>query len=155
MRNYGPIDNDFFWIKFPHLIEYQQALKVTIYCSFDFKTFPFDSHNCDFNFGSLGIDVERILLNSSRVRYKKQFVWVGQGLLRLDDTGLPFDTSIESLEPFDHFQAGFTYSFTGMRIHLSRNEFGQLIGGCYGPTFLCSLLSQISYAINTDIVSYF
>ena len=71
MRNYGPIDNDFFWIKYPHLIEYQQALKVTIYCSFEFKTFPFDSHNCDFNFGSLGIDVERILLNSSRVRYKK------------------------------------------------------------------------------------
>ena len=60
MRNYGPIDNDFFWIKYPHLIEYQQALKVTIYCSFDFKTFPFDSHNCDFNFGSLGIDVEFI-----------------------------------------------------------------------------------------------
>ena len=78
-----------------------------------------------------------------------------KGMLKLDDTGLPFDVSIESLEPFAHFQAGFNYSFTGMRIYLSRNEFGQLIGGYYGPTFLCSLLSQISYAINTDIVSYF
>ena len=154
-RNYGPIDNDFFWLKYPHHLEYQQSLQVTIYCSFDFKTFPFDYHNCDFNFGSVGNGMEKILLDSSKVRYKKQFVLFGQGLLRLDDTGLPFDVSIESLEPFDHFQAGFNYSFTGMRIHLSRNEFGQLIGGYYGPTFLCSLLSQISYAINTDMVCYF
>ena len=153
-RNYGPIDNDFFWLKYPHHLEYQQSLQVTIYCSFDFKTFPFDDHNCDFNFGSVGNGMEKILLNSSKLHYKKQFVLFGQGLLRLDDTELPFDVSIESLEPFDHFQAGFNYSFTGMRIHLSRNEFGQLIGGYYGPTFLCSL-SQISYAINTDMVSYF
>ena len=39
-RKYGPTDNDYFWFSSPHNFEYQQALKATIYCSFDFKVSP-------------------------------------------------------------------------------------------------------------------
>ena len=45
-RKYGPTDEDFFWFFYPHNFEFQQALKVEIYCTFDFKSFPFDSHEC-------------------------------------------------------------------------------------------------------------
>ena len=45
-RNYGPKDSDYFWFQSPHNFEYQQALKATIYCSFDFQTYPFDTHYC-------------------------------------------------------------------------------------------------------------
>ena len=62
-RKYGPKDNDYFWFTSPYNLEYQQALKASIYCSFDFQTYPFDIHYCDFHFvaaentiGSLALD---------------------------------------------------------------------------------------------------
>ena len=124
-----------------------------MYCSFDFKNYPFDSHQCELNFGSLGNTIVSIEMNSTRVRYEKKKVELGQGHLKMEKLSLPFDVSLESVEPFYHFQAGFTYSFTGMKIYLTRNDFGQLIGGYYGPTFLFSLLSLMSYTIHTDVVS--
>ena len=36
----------------PHHLEYHETLKVTVYCSFEFGDFPFDSHVCPFNFGA-------------------------------------------------------------------------------------------------------
>ena len=49
---FGP-DNgrDFFWIHEDGKVMYQERLKITIYCSFDFGDFPFDSHQCDLNIG--------------------------------------------------------------------------------------------------------
>ena len=32
-------------------MEHYQAIKVTFACDYDFQHFPFDSHNCDFDFG--------------------------------------------------------------------------------------------------------
>ena len=54
-RKYGPTDEDFFWFFYPHNFEFQQALKVEIYCTFDFKSFPFDSHECDFKYAWHGL----------------------------------------------------------------------------------------------------
>ena len=44
---FGP-DNgkDFFWISNGKAM-YQERLKITIYCSFEFGNFPFDSHQCN------------------------------------------------------------------------------------------------------------
>ena len=44
-KNSGAKDNDYFWYYHPdNLMEYRQSLKTTIYCSIDFRHFPFDSH---------------------------------------------------------------------------------------------------------------
>ena len=85
--------------------------------------------------------------------YKNQHIKYGEGLLPLKQTRLPFDISLESLEAFEVYTSGYDYSSTGMRIHFTRNTVGLLIGGFYGPTIIFALLSLVSYAINSDVVS--
>ena len=55
----------------------------------------------------------------------------GEGRLLLNQSRLPFDISLESLKPFLFSRIGYNFSHTGMRIHLSRNDFALLIGGYY------------------------
>ena len=110
-------------------MEYQQVLKITIYCSFDFTSYPFDSHKCDFNFGMKEITSKSMQLNATLVRYMQYTTKYGQNILPIfNATKIPFDISLESLKPYENFQAGFNYSTTGMRIHLIRNNFDELIG---------------------------
>ena len=66
-------------------------MKVTIYCHFNFKTFPFDSQICDLKFGPVGIFFENLQLNSTIIDHEK-------GQLSIDDSSLPFDFSLQSLE---------------------------------------------------------
>ena len=70
-RNYGPKDSDYFWFQSPHNFEYQQELKATIYCSFDFQTYPFDTHYCDFNFVAVDHTPVALLLDPPELRFKK------------------------------------------------------------------------------------
>ena len=153
-RKYGAIDQDYFWYFHPeNMMEYQQSLKVKIYCSIDFKHFPFDSHTCDLNFGASGITINALKMNATTMNYKNQSVKYNEGLLHMKQSRLPFDISLESLEPFEYVQRGLTFSYAGMRIHFTRNDFGVLIGGYYGPTAIFSMLSLVSYSIKADIVS--
>ena len=153
-RKYGAIDKDFFWYNHPdNMMEYQQSLKVTIYCSLNFRHFPFDDHTCDLNFGATGVGVSELRLNAPRVDYKNQSVSHDEGILRMKQSRLPFDIALESLEPFEISEGKYKFSYAGMRLHLTRNDFGVLIGGYYGPTITFSMLSLVSYSIKADIVS--
>ena len=152
-RKYGPQDADYFWFLYPHNFEYQQALKVVIYCTFDFSSFPFDSHDCDFNFGASTSYDTVLKLNETILRYKDVKKMHGEGPIYFTPTRLPFFVSLEGLKEHRFFQAGYYYSFVGMRITLTRNNFGLLVGGYYGPTLIFSLLSLVSFSINPDIVS--
>ena len=51
------------------------------------------------------------------------------GLLQMRQSRLPFDIALKSLEPFEYVQRGLSFSYVGMRIHFTRNDFGVLIGG--------------------------
>ena len=135
------------------MMEYQQSLKVTIYCSINFKHFPFDYHNCDLNFGASGITINALKMSTTAMNYKNQSVSHDEGLLHMKQSRLPFDISLESLESFVYVQRGYPFSYTAMRLHLTRNDFGILIGGYYGPTAIFSMLSLVSYSIKADIVS--
>ena len=75
-----------------------------------------------------------------------------QGLLNLPQSRLPFDISLESLEPVMITLDGTDLSTAGMRLHFVRNDFGQIFGGYYVPTKIFVLLSQISYSIDIDLV---
>ena len=153
-RRYGAVDLDFFWFRFPHFLEYQQALKVTIYCSLDFTNFPFDSHTCDLKFGSSYSTDNALQLDPSPdLHYSNQVVKYGDSYRSFNQSRIPFLILLESLKSFQHFEGGWNYSYTGMRIFLTRNDLGLLIGGFYGPTALFSALSLISYSINIDSVS--
>ena len=153
-RKYGAIDKDFFWYNHhDNMMEYRQSLKVTIYCSLNFKHFPFDDHTCDLNFGATGNGILELRLDAPRVDYKNLSVSHDAGLLHMKQSRLPFDIELESLEPFEYAEGKYIFSYVGMRLHLTRNDFGVLIGGYYGPTAIFSMLSLVSYSIKADIVS--
>ena len=44
-------DESYYWMVYPHHLEFRMNTKIAIYCSFDFSTFPFDSHECDLLYG--------------------------------------------------------------------------------------------------------
>ena len=160
-RHYGPNDFDYFWFLLPkirkdqqstQMLEFRQALKITIYCNFAFDTFPFDSNECDFTFGSLEQNTKYLLLNSTKLTYKHNSIHSGQGLMSLDELRLPYNVSLEILQSFNKSLHEFEYSYTGMKIYLRRNDIGQLVGSLYVPTFIFSLLSLVSYSIDIDMV---
>ena len=53
-------------------MEFFQSLKTTIYCSFDFKYFPFDSHKCDLSIGDTLAGSKYLTLNASIITYQGQ-----------------------------------------------------------------------------------
>ena len=117
-RRYGPIDRDYFWLLYPNMLEYQQALKVTIYCPFNFKNFPFDSQHCEFKFGSVDISYENLQLNATQIIFETNHVDYGEGFLLVNGTSLPFDFALESLESVPFQIRGLRYSYARMRFHL-------------------------------------
>ena len=153
-RKYGPTDKDYFWYNNPQsMMEFQESLRVTIYCSMDFKHFPFDYHTCDLNFGASANSIRTLKMNATTVYYKNQSLSNDEGLLNMKQSHLPFDIALESLKSFEHVRGEYKYSYVGIRIHLTRNNFGVLIGGYYGPTIIFSMLSLVSYSIKAEIVS--
>ena len=138
---------------YPHEFEYQMSMKVVVYCTFYFYSYPFDSHECDFNFGASTSYSEVLMLDDLWIRYRKQLHKFGNKPIEFDPTRLPFYVSLKTLENFIHNQGGHEYAFVGMRMTLTRNWIGLLIGGYYGPTLIFSLLSLVSFSINPDIVS--
>ena len=94
-----------------------------------------------------------MFLCTRRIRYLDQKVEYGEGQIHMNQTRIPFDISLESLESYDLWQAGFEYSFTSFRISLKRNKIGQLLGGFFVPTSMFAGLSLISFMINPDVVS--
>ena len=153
-RKFGSTDSDYFWFDIPHRFELQQAFKVTIYCSFDFSYFPFDSHYCDFNQGLSKHSINYLYLAPAWIRHGLKVAYNLNELIQVEQSRLPFDITLESQETFTVFEAGYNYSYAGMRIHLKRNSLGLLIGGFYGPTAVFTLLSLISFTINPDVVSF-
>ena len=127
-RKYGPQDEDYFWFLYPHNFEYQQALKVEIYCTFDFTSFPFDAHECDFNFGASSSYDVVLRLNETMLRYQNFKKLHGEGSIQFNPSRLPFFVSLEGRDEYRFFQAGYYYSLVGMRMTLSRNNFGLLMG---------------------------
>ena len=152
-RKFGPTEKDYFWLRVPNSrLEYQQAIKVTLYCIFNFESFPFDSNQCDFSFFPSD-NANYLLLNTSEIRFENQYVKNIEESLIIDQSHFPFDIWIEAIEPFYTPIIGKNYSATGMRIHFKRNNLNLLSGGFYGPTLIFVLLSLVSFSIDANMVS--
>ena len=48
-------------------MEYQQSVKTTVYCSLDFKYFPFDNHTCDLTFGDSTSTIAKLKVIKSEI----------------------------------------------------------------------------------------
>lgn len=152
-RKFGPTNADYFWYQHPSKLEYQQSLNVKFYCTMVFGNFPFDSHHCLFSYGDSGKGIHKIRLEPPKIRNQDKSVNFGDNPLLLDQSSLPFDIKLESLESIIYREAGFDYSYAQIMIHFKRNSLGLLTGGFYGPTLIFTCLSLISFSIDPDIVS--
>lgn len=149
---YSATFNDYFWFQVPHHLEYEETLKVTIFCSFDFAHFPFDSHFCDFQFGLNGNAERSSKLSPTQIKAQKSQTRFGQEPIYFSNSRLPFDMQLSGIEPYSITSSGYNYSHAGMRVYFERNKLGLLIGGFYGPTAIFAALSLISYCISPEIV---
>ena len=151
-EQYSPKDHHYYWFQHPHHLEYSETLKVSIYCPFDFGSFPFETHECNFTFGSELLSVGSLQLTPPVIRHLGVESNDGS-LLPIPTERLPFDIVLTSRPQFVIESDGYDFSYTGFTLHLHRNSLGVLIGGFYGPTAIFAILSMISFRINPDIVS--
>ena len=94
---------------------YQERLKITIYCSFDFGDFPFDSHQCDLNIGVSNYFPDQVTLSPLNISYKDQNTSFGEkGIsVELTNTPEPFEISLTSMDQFELHENEHSFSFTG------------------------------------------
>ena len=135
------------------LMTFYQSVKVTVSCDFDFSTFPFDHHHCDFDFGChLNIYNGTVKINPIRVINNDSTPAVLDFNKKIYDKHLPYDFSITGKDEYPLYNHEFFAPFTGITIHMKRKEFGQLVGSFYVPTAIFSGLSTLSFFINPDVV---
>ena len=150
--DYGVGNLEYFWMEFPHSLEYKEAIKATSYCQFEFETYPFDHHQCDFLIGIQVFSAINVVL------LRPDFTFEGTHLVTPTTTNYKsekvpsFDIRAESIIPFINKVYGYNYSSTGIKLHFKRNSIGFLIGSFYAPTTTFALLSMLSFTIAVDKV---
>ena len=147
------IDYRYFWHhkNGPHHFEMEQNMMVTIVCSFDFSSFPFDHHSCNFEFG-FSLSQGFLLLTPTTIIYRESNTRFGHLQLQYSSHQIPFDVTIVGLEPFGKLKFEYNYSHAGFQIILKRNRLGTLLGSFYLPTGIFASLSLVSFSINPDMV---
>ena len=147
-------DVEYYWFGYPNLHQYQERLKITVYCSFDFANFPFDNHQCDLNFGFIGYSSQTAILLPLIIFHGNESTYLGNNSIEIisSHSPEPFNINISSIKPFDLLDNGWNYNFAGMHMEFYRNSIGSLIGGYYVPTAIFSIFSLVSYSIDIDIV---
>ena len=71
-------DETYYWMKYPHALYHKKVLKITIYCSLDFSTFPFDSHECNLAYGVNSFTESDITMMTTTVQHKKKQTVIGE-----------------------------------------------------------------------------
>lgn len=150
---FGPVNEDFFWYNsLKKFFEFQQALKVTVHCPMDFSMFPFESHECIFDFGDSHQSSDTMTVMPPMIRVDGEKHCFGEEPIKLKPASLPFDIALYSRANYIHFEAGINYSYTGMGINLKRNSAETLRYTFFMPTLIFTILSLISFAIEPDMV---
>ena len=116
--DYGVGNLEYFWMEFPHSLEYKEAIKATSYCQFEFETYPFDLHQCDFLIGIQVFSAINVVLLRPDITFE------GTHTNHKSEKVPPFDIRVESIDPFINKVYGYDYSSTGIRLHFKRNSIG-------------------------------
>ena len=85
LDEYGPPpDNDCFFLRYPHELVYVERLKITTYCAFNFRSFPFDKHHCDLSFGLSSSHIGIFELLKTQIRHKNISTKSVEGLFKVN-----------------------------------------------------------------------
>ena len=135
-----------------------EALKVTVYCHFDFQAFPFDEQDCDFSLFETDNNVKRVILGEveNSLHYGGNWSqYLVNGWISLpEQDGIPYKVRMKNMGTKNVYYEGHEgYSHQTVRFVLKRNSPSLLIGCFYIPTGLFAFLSIGSFIINPEIVS--
>ena len=74
--------------------------------------------------------------------------------VEIPNNHLPYEFSLTIGDNFLDYNYEFYSPYSSLVIKVHRTQLGSLIGGYYGPTFIFSMLSMISYLINAEVVRF-
>ena len=132
---------------------YFEDFQLTISCKFDFSKFPFDSHKCPLEYGDNN-ELDKVEMISPIIDYgKSKNTKANNPVINIDDLTLPFEITVESLQPFNETCYGrYNCSYTGILMKIKRTSLGQLWTGYFVPMGIFSSFSMISFLIKPDLV---
>ena len=154
LDEYGPPpDNDCFFLRYPHELVYVERLKITTYCAFNFRSFPFDKHHCDLSFGLSSSHIGIFELLQTQIRHKNiSTMSVEKISIDSKESPVPFDIKLTSIKPYNESEYMYIFSYSGITLELKRSTPGLLFGGFYFPTGIFALLSLVSFSIDLQMV---
>ena len=144
-----------FWFGPSNMVYYEEMLKIVFYCDMSFERFPFDTHDCDIDFGEKNnVAEEHIMMLPITVLYRNKASVNLNSSIMIIDSHLPFHIEMIPKQSFIWHKSNIEkprYA-TGVTIKFSRKSLGLLMGGFYGPTATFAVLSMISFFISPDNV---
>ena len=149
------------WLFMPHQLLYYEVFRVTLSCSLDFQTYPFDSHTCNLNMQNWGGSMFRNILNPPKLftTLNNGELIGGNAIFNMSNNRLNYDFSFESLESIPSFQPDtqtlkYPYSLAQVRMNMTRNERGRkyIYSAFHIPTAIFAILSHASYFIEPEQV---
>ena len=152
-RLYGGTPNGVMSFLEENKMAYSEGFKIKFSCTFDFKLFPYDSHNCCLIYG---IIEQNLALKSATIFYHNMTTLDGQISVH-KKLPFPFKVTISSKKTYSDvyrsMEKTYTYPVTGMCLNLKRISFGPLVTSFYIPTISFAFISMISFLIKPDCVS--
>ena len=135
-----------------------EFLKVTVYCNFDFQSYPFDEQECDFSLFEVVYNMKSAILEEDEdcLSYRgNRSQYLQKGWIYLPEHNeIPYKVRMKTMGTKNlYYEKHEPYSHQTIRFVLNRNSRSLLIGSFYIPTGLFAFLSMGSFVINPEIVS--
>ena len=129
---------------------------LTFSCHFDFAEFPFDSHECPIEYGSIYFSQDQMRFNATKAVFGNMSTKIGGDPIILNNLPFPFEFQLVALPTFEITSIyKISYSYTGIVLKMRRKSPGQLLCGYFYPTAAFALLSMLSFLIKPDVVRIF
>ena len=133
-----------FKMVYPNVITLNEFYNIEIGCDMKFQNYPFDAHDCNITFNTIGVKTDFIEMNPISVRD-----------YHVHDEKHEFNLTFVAMNPTKMCRwEDYCHSLGVIQMKLTRKsrKLYQLLGKYYIPTFIFSMLSLISYSISTEIV---
>lgn len=150
---FGQDKFDYFWFYSDgSRFEYAEYVKLKLGCNFDFKQFPFDSHQCNLKFLSPSYDAYNLnfsipwLVQDEKESQNETF--------ELATQRIPFGAEMKSIQKIGtKYIMGYEYNVAGIHFDLTRTEIELLVSGYFFPSGLFAFFSILALFIKVGNVS--
>ena len=157
LQNYGKHQRkfDFWYDSETEKMLFMETLKITFSCDLDFANYPFDSHQCDFDFGVLGISNRTVIFAPIKILTPEGGIFKPEILENqmIQNNHLPYSFKIIGKDYFTIPRYTYYQSNIGITINIKREKIDQLITHFYFPMIIFPFFSTISFLINSNVVS--